>query len=270
MRYEPDRYIAATLAPPNVRPTLAAIAAFAAEIARIPSLVSEPLLGEIRLQWWHDALAEGRRGRLSGHPVADALIAAANQCNLPSDLLDAVVDARELDLAGGMPQDDAGLEAYLKASEGDVFLLSFCALGGERRDVEDVARLAGYAYGISRALCRLPILLHNGGMILPADRLKRAGIDPAQLASQPVPQPVNDAVRRVANEMQGEALKALARARAQAVRLDARLRPVLLPLAMVGPYFQVQSNRRILIEPAEISPVRRVVRIGLAHLTGRV
>ena len=79
VRTEPDRYLAATLAARPVRPALAAIAAFASELARIPATVSEPTLGDIRLQWWRDTLAAGRASQrrvLSGHPIADALVEA--------------------------------------------------------------------------------------------------------------------------------------------------------------------------------------------------
>ncbi|MGE0764941.1 MAG: phytoene/squalene synthase family protein [Hyphomicrobiaceae bacterium] len=270
MRGEPDRYLAATLAPAEARPALAALAAFAAEIARIPATVSEAMLGEIRLQWWRDALANGREGRLSGHPVADALVGSSVLRMVPADLLEGMIEARELDLSGGMPQDDAGLAAYLQGSEGNSFLLGLCILGAKRSEVEELAGAAGRAYGVARGLCRMPMLLHNGGVILPAERLRSAGIDPGQLATRPAPQDLADAVRIVADAMVTDARADLHRARLQARRLDRRYRPALLPLAMVEPYFKAQSSRRLLVEPAEVSPLRRVVRIGIAHVTGRL
>jgi phytoene synthase len=270
MRAEPDRYIAATLAPPTARPALAALAAFAAEVARIPATVSEELLGEIRLQWWRDALAEGREGRLSGHPVADSLIEAVSRHRLPTELLEAVLDARERDLSGAMLEDDQELAAYLQATEGNLFLLAMCSLGAAREEAAELAGLAGQAYGIARGLCHLPMLLHNGGVILPAKRLEAAGIDPSQLTSRPPTVEMEHAVRRVANAMAEDGMSALARARALARRLETRLRPALLPLVMVEPYFRAQSKHRILAEPVEISPIGRVIRIGLAHLTGRL
>ncbi|MEZ5818411.1 MAG: squalene/phytoene synthase family protein [Hyphomicrobiaceae bacterium] len=270
MRGEADRYIAATLAPRGEQPALAALAAFAAEVARIPASVSEPALGDIRLQWWRDALAEGRAGRRSGHPVADALVASVERYGLAADLLEAVIDARELDLAGGMPQDAAGLVAYLDASESHVFLLALNVLGATGPEIEDLARQAGWAYGVARGLGRLPMLLHNGGVILPADALRAEGIDPARIAAKPVPQDVDEAVRQVQRRLEDEARERLSRVRKAWIDLDRRMRPALLPLAMVEPYLRAQSRRQILVEPAEISPLRRVASIGLAHLTGRL
>ena len=54
--HNPDRYLTALMAPRRVRGSLMALYAFNAELARIPALVSEPALGEIRLQWWRDAV----------------------------------------------------------------------------------------------------------------------------------------------------------------------------------------------------------------------
>lgn len=55
------------------RSRLIALLALDLELARIPHTVSEPLLGQIRLQWWRDAITEARQGRPPAHPVAQAL-----------------------------------------------------------------------------------------------------------------------------------------------------------------------------------------------------
>ena len=70
------------------------------------SLVTrEPAMGEIRLQWWRDALAAPDAGARTGNPVADAVRDAMHRCDLPVALLLDVIDAREVDLAA---QADAG------------------------------------------------------------------------------------------------------------------------------------------------------------------
>src|SRR5207244_2038693 len=54
-----DRYLAARLAPRAARRDLIALAAFVGDTARIAATASEPLIGEIRLQWWRDVLEPG-------------------------------------------------------------------------------------------------------------------------------------------------------------------------------------------------------------------
>ncbi|HSF02040.1 MAG TPA: squalene/phytoene synthase family protein, partial [Solirubrobacterales bacterium] len=85
--HERDRYLAALLARGQPRDDLLALVAFAAEIGRIGSLVSEPAMGEIRLQWWRDALRNPDPATKSGHPVADLTRAAVRRHGLPPGLL---------------------------------------------------------------------------------------------------------------------------------------------------------------------------------------
>ena len=69
---EPDRYLAALLAPAPEREALLALAAFAAELTRIPlRVVQEPMMGEIRLEWWRTALASGD---VAAYRISDARI----------------------------------------------------------------------------------------------------------------------------------------------------------------------------------------------------
>jgi 15-cis-phytoene synthase len=270
MQGEPDRYLAATLAPLQVRADLAAIAAFAAELGRIPSVVSEPLLGDIRLQWWREALERGREGRRSGHPVADSLIDAVRRHRFAPEVLLAMIDARELDLAGGMPQDDAGLAAYLDATQGHPFRLALSVLGASAEQADALARTAGEAYGLARQLGRLAMLVHNGGVILPAERLKAAGMDPALLAAVPLSPECEAALRHVCDELEVRARAALGQLRAHWFEIDRTWRVALLPLAMVEPYFKAQSGRQSVLDMRDVSPFTRVVRIGMARLAGRV
>ena len=272
-RGEPDRYLAATLAPVDIRMDLAAIAAFAAELGRIPATVSEPMLGSIRLQWWRDTLSAARSDRSdrlsrTGHPIADAVAAAATHHTLDAGLFDAMIEAREMDLTGGLPTDDVGLWAYLDAIEGHPFRLAFAIAGTPPSLAGPLATAAGRAYGLARALGRLPMLLHNGGLPLPVDRLRAAGVDPVALLASPRPPDLAAGMAQVV-----AALTALARQEVAVVRklsgaLPRRSRAVLLPVAMVGPYFRAQSPGTSLDLMTAVSPLTRVVRIGLAHMAG--
>ena len=67
--------------PPPRAPHLLALAAFASELARVPSAVTrEPAMGEIRLQWWRDALEAPAPARApaipSPMPCAHAVLGA--------------------------------------------------------------------------------------------------------------------------------------------------------------------------------------------------
>ncbi|MGE0700686.1 MAG: phytoene/squalene synthase family protein [Hyphomicrobiaceae bacterium] len=270
MRSEPDRYVAATLSPPGLRAGLAAVAAFAGEIGRIPATVSEPMLGDIRLQWWRDAIEGAARGERTGHPVAEAIGAAVERHGLDRELLLSMIDARELDLSGGLAQDDAGLAAYLGATDGHPFRLALAILGVVGSEGADLATHAGLAYGIARGLSRMPMRIHNGAPVLTAERLKAHGLDPARLADQPSSPDTEAAVEEVARELRSVARQAVAEARQRARLLTRAQRSALLPLVMVEPYFKAQSGCVLVRQMADVGPLERFARIGAAHLTGRL
>lgn len=73
-RHDEDLRLSLPYATDADRPRLLALFAFHIEIRRAPALVSEPPLGEIRLQWWREALdeAQGRKA-VRAHPVVEAL-----------------------------------------------------------------------------------------------------------------------------------------------------------------------------------------------------
>lgn len=69
-----DFHLSLPYAPDGDRRRLCATFAFLIELRRIPHAVSEAPLGEIRLQWWREALAAIVAGRAaSPHPVTRAL-----------------------------------------------------------------------------------------------------------------------------------------------------------------------------------------------------
>lgn len=93
-RTDRARYLCALAAPRDKKDGLLALLAFDQEIARIPKLVSEPMLGQIRLQWWIDALPGVGEGKPPAHPVAQALTAL----NASTEALLGLVEARNFDL----------------------------------------------------------------------------------------------------------------------------------------------------------------------------
>ena len=94
-RDDPDRWIASLYWPAAARPHAHALLAFALEITRVRETVSEPMPGEIRYQWWRDAIEAGQGG---GNPVAVALVDTIARFNLSKERLLALIEARSFDL----------------------------------------------------------------------------------------------------------------------------------------------------------------------------
>lgn len=262
---EPDRYFAATLAPTTIRYDLITLTAFAAELANIPTQVREPLAGEIRLQWWRDALAANGAESAAGHPVAVPLRAVIARHALPVEILDAIIDSYADMLHGERPADKAALEAHMAAREGGLFRLAAQIAGADHiGDIRQISRTAGLAYGIARALVRLPA---EGAARLPIPRSLLSDDELAQT-------PAGGATPRLASAT--SALDQLARTALsdiapQLAKMSRVKRLPFLPLAMVRPNLHaletwVQRGGAASIEPLSIS---RLLRITWAHARGR-
>jgi 15-cis-phytoene synthase len=266
---EPDRYLAALLAPPAEREALLALAAFAAELARIPWLaVREPLMGQIRLQWWRDALAlpEGER---AGHGVADAVRQAARRYGLAPSLLDAPIDARALELGGGPFADDRELGDVLWGTEGALFALAARVLGhAPGAGLDAACSAAGRAYGLARLLFSLPHSLAHGRMPLPQTAMANAGVSAHELLAGNA----GAAVGRLLDGCRLQIRHSLVSARRLVAQLPRRTRIAFLPLALVAPYVRAQerAGRHSLHEEPSIAPLTRVWRIAAAHVLGRL
>lgn len=262
-----DRYASALLAPSAVRNDIIALAAFAAELARIAPLTRrEPAMGEIRLQWWRDALAGSESAR-TGNPIADAVTAAARRHQWPLESLLGIVDAHAHDGLADPFSDDAELLSTLALGEGALFTLTARTLGAEPDTVVSFAGSAGTAYGIARHLLGLPQSLARKHVPVPQSRLSAAGVSlEALLAGEDTP-----AVRNLLAAMGALARNELAVALQGVAELPRGIRVAFLPLALVRHYLRVTEvpGRHPLRDSAEVSPLRRMLRIGGMHMFGR-
>jgi 15-cis-phytoene synthase len=95
-RVDPDRWLASRfISDAQARADVVALYAFDYELSRVHKVTTQPLLGEIRLTWWADALAEIFDGcPVRRHPVTLALAQAVARHGLPREPLDAIVEAR--------------------------------------------------------------------------------------------------------------------------------------------------------------------------------
>jgi len=262
-RYDRDRYMAALFAPEPERRALIALAAFNLEIAKIREAVSEPMLGEIRLQWWRDALAGIGAGTPRRHTVVLALADAAARHGLTLARMVRMIDARAFDLEDRQPADMAALAAYAGDSAGELACLGLEALG-----VRDEAALAaGHALGTAWALAGLlravPFHASQRRCYLPEDATARAGLRPGALYEGRPGKALAAAVAEVARAAEA----ALGRCEAGLAGLPRAARPALLPRHLAR-----MDLRRLAaagydpfaLKPA--GPVRRQLRLMLGSL----
>ncbi len=145
---DPDRFLSAMTASDAARDALMVLYAFNVEVSRAPWVTAEPMIAEMRLQWWFDAIEEiFEGGEVRRHQVVTPLAALVRDKGLRRDWLDGIVQARQWDIYKEPHGDQAALDGYLAATGGGLMGLSVAATGGDG--------VAAYEYGAGCAVARL-------------------------------------------------------------------------------------------------------------------
>ncbi|WP_061932649.1 phytoene/squalene synthase family protein [Aureimonas sp. AU22] len=224
---DPDRAVSVGFAPEDRRNGLWALYAFASETAAIRDHVTQPLPGEIRLQWWRDRLEAADtdvEAAGQGAPVATALIDTVRCYALPVDAFDRYLAARIFDLYSDPMGDRPEFEAYAGETQSTVVMLAAMIL--DRNEAPKAADAAGHA-GV--AACAASVVRdaarHRARhqVFVPADLLTATGIDASGWLVGGAPtEPVRQGLIAYAREH-------LQKAEAAVGKLPAAIRPALLP-----------------------------------------
>lgn len=169
-RGDPDRFAATMAAPVWCRARLFPLYAFNLEVARAPWVTQEPMIAEMRLQWWRDTVeALDGDGPVRAHEVVAPLAAVVRDQGLPLDVMDRLIAARRWDIYREGFADQADFDAYLEDTGAALMWLAARALGAGS-EVEPVARDAGWAAGLASFLRAVPELEARGRVPLVDDR----------------------------------------------------------------------------------------------------
>lgn len=254
--HDHDRFLTLFFAPSAKRPALTALYAFNIEIARIAELVTEPMMGHIRLQWWRETLEGLPRGETRGHAAAEALHEAGG---IPLDKLNALIDARERDLSEEAFPDLAALEAYAGETSSVLMTIAAELLAGEGEAQRAAAaiRHAGIAYALTGILRALPVHASQGRLLLPADSLGRHEVDPHDVLAGRM----TDGLRAAMGDVASAAREHLSAARAAS--FDTALFPALLPASLCDRYLDIIERPGFdpFKDPVEVPAFRRQLRL---------
>ncbi len=139
-----------------------ALYAFNLEIARAPWVTAEPMIAEMRLQWWRDAvdeIAAGKRAR--AHEVAGPLADVIATHDLPVDQIDVMIAARRWEISSEAFADATALDTYLDATSGTLMWLAALTCGAAA-GMEPAVRAVGYGLGVANWLRAVPALAAQG------------------------------------------------------------------------------------------------------------
>lgn len=243
---DPDRYFSLLFAPSEKRPHLFALYAFSAEIAHIHEGIREPLTGEIRLQWWRDALGELAQS-VSGeeqpvaaaNPVILALADTVRKFDLPLSPLLNLIDARVFDLYEEPMPSLNELDGYCGETCSVLFMLAARILAGAEVNIADAAGHAGVAYALCGLLRAFPWHARARKVYVPEELLVRHGLTPDDV----IHGEREDSAKVALLELRGIAAGHLEKARQLLPSVPIQVRSAFIPLALVEPYLKLMNKQ---------------------------
>lgn len=238
-RGDADRFAAVMAAPVALRGRLFVLYAFNLEVARAPWVTKEPMIAEMRLQWWRDIVAEAKP---RAHEVAGPLHHVIHEAGLDVEVLDRLIGARRWDVYADAFEDAAHFERYLDETAGGLMWLAAKASGAPDH-AEQAARDFGWAQGLAGFLRAVPELESRGKIPLVDGR--------------------------------GEAVRALAEAGLSRIKAARRMRRDLGP-AMLAGWQSEALLRQVVADPRVVSEglmglseFQRRGRLAWGAVTGR-
>jgi phytoene synthase len=208
-RLDPDRYFASLVLKPETRSAVQAIYAFSADIASIRERARDPRAGEIRLQWWADALGGEGHGAVRQNPLAAALLDAIAEYGLPTVPLLRLIAARRFDLYDDPMPDVTSFEGY--AGETASVLHQYAAMilnGGTPVEPGDAAGHLGVAQALAGHLRAFGANAALGRIMLPWSVLSANGVNEAEIFTGRSSEGLAEALGQLAEMAREHAAKA--------------------------------------------------------------
>lgn len=178
---DPDRFLLAMLSPQEAREDIFSLIAFNHEIAKTRDTVSEGMLGQIRLQWWREAIEECFEGQPRRHEVVMPLSVAIQRKDLPKDLMLALIDAREQDLDETIFVGEEDLHSYAETTGGIITELMVRSLIKDDEASNKAARHVGTAWALVGLMRALPFQLRQRRVFLPNSLQNKHGLSDKDL-----------------------------------------------------------------------------------------
>ena len=255
-----DLWLSTLYAPTDERAALLSLYAFSLSLAEIRSLVSEHMLGEIRLQWWRDAFHNRQSQDIHAHPILAPLMRVIDDYHLSQDAFLAMIDAREFDLYDDPMPSMNDLEGYCGETTSLLFRLAVLILNkGQEIDCADSAGHAGVAYAVTHLMRSVPQMRRRGQLFIPLDLLQKHGLGRDEFMSgQWTP-----ALAAVSADICAHIDEHLKTAQTHIHALPDHLRMAFLPLAFIPLYIrQIKAPQyNAFTSDIDLSPLHKMWRM---------
>jgi NADH dehydrogenase [ubiquinone] 1 alpha subcomplex assembly factor 6 len=244
-----------------VRAALFALYAFDHEIAKVRHVVSQPMAGLIRLQWWRETLDEIALDEPArAHHVAEALKRVASDFVLPLDRLQAAIDARERELEPEPPPSLEDLERHLEATSAGITLAALEILGVSSVRALEVGRRAGLAWGLADTVRSIGADAGRGLVRLPDSAMRHHGVTVETV----VRGVASDGLAELVREIAGRVRSHLRAARKDRGAVPRPALPALWPARLAEDYLKRLARAgydplgRVRSRPASFAPLKLI------------
>lgn len=235
-----DRYLSTLVLDDEHRNAVTALYAFNADVASIRERVSDPAPGEIRLQWWSDALDGEGHGAIRQNPVADALLDTMTRYSIPAGTLLRLIGARRFDLYDDPMPDLESFEGYAGETVSTLYQLAAMILNdGETIETGDAAGHLGVAHAMVGHMRSFGYVSSQGRIMLPWSIMAANGVTEDEIFSGTASEGVVEALGQIAEL----AVEHLNKAKAAIKQLPARLRPAFAQIAVLDAQLTLYLRR---------------------------
>ena len=129
------------------RDDLLILYAFHYELSKVPDVTSEPMLGQIRYEWWREAIDEIYSGKeVRRHEITTPLAELLRRTDVPRFWIDRLIDGRARDLDPQPFEDLGSAQSYARQTSGQLMQIAVKLIGGEPD--KDAAK-AGEVWGLT-------------------------------------------------------------------------------------------------------------------------
>lgn len=239
-RGDRDRYLSTLVLTGAHRDAVTALYAFNADVASIRERVSDPAPGEIRLQWWSDALEGQVHGAVRQNPVADALLDTIARYTIPAGTLLRLIGARRFDLYDDPMPDLESFEGYAGETVSTLYQLAAMILNdGQTIETGDAAGHLGVAHAMIGHLRAFGHMSAQGRIMLPWPIFEANGVREGEIFSGTESEGVIEALGQI-GELASEHLN---KAEAAIHALPGRLKPAFAPIAVLKAQLTLYQRR---------------------------
>ena len=173
-------YYSVLFLPAESRLALTCLFAFYREIKESAEECSDPALGQIKLNWWRQEIANAFSGHPQ-HPVTHALLPATTRFGLSHDLLLQLIEGVQSSVFKNRHADFQSLQDYCARTSGLAEQLAARILGLNDPDSLQHAQELGVAFGLTHVILNLRRDAKRNRILLPQDELARLGVREADV-----------------------------------------------------------------------------------------